>query len=182
MKPTSRFPLPSALRTLACAALLGAGIAAVAAPPGGAHPVSMAGGPMGGPGMDRAGGLPWLGHPAMLQRLLDEVDATPAQRRQIREIVGSAQDDLSRQRADARRLGEQFAELFVQPTVDPKAVEALRQKMLALHDQSSQRSTQAMLEVSRVLSVEQRQQIADTMKERREAMDNRRGRSDPPRR
>jgi Spy/CpxP family protein refolding chaperone len=56
--------------------------------------------------------------------------------------------------------------LLAQPTVDARAVEALRQKMLAQHDQASQRWTQALLEISRVLTPEQRQQAAERLRQR----------------
>lgn len=186
MKLTNRLPLRlSAFRLLAAATLVATGAAAVAAdqpapPPPPAHAMpGHPGMPMGGPGAGRPDAMPWMGHPFMLQRLLDDVDATKAQRKQIREIVGDAQDDLRDQRDEHRRLAEQMAELFAQPSVDAKAVEALRQKMLAEHDKSSRRMTQAMLDVSRVLTPEQRQKIAAEMKSRREAMDARRGPAGP---
>lgn len=187
MKLTNR---PLASRILAATALVAASAAAVAAaaadrpdgPPPPDRPMAAHGMPMRGSAMGGPDAMPWMGHPFMLQRLLDDVDATKAQRKQIREIVGSAQDDSREQRDERRRLAEQMVELFSQPSVDAKAVEALRQKMLAQHDKTSQRMTQAMLEVSRVLTAEQRQQIAETMKTRREAMDARRGPGERPRR
>ena len=53
--------------------------------------------------------------------------------------------------------------LLAQPTVDADAVEALRQKQLAMHDAAGKRMTTAMLEISRVLTPEQRKQIAEYM-------------------
>ncbi|MBK1712899.1 Spy/CpxP family protein refolding chaperone [Rubrivivax gelatinosus] len=173
------------------AAVFVAGAAAASAAPAGAPPAGPAcaagmpaGGPMGGPSMGPLGGMPLFGNPHMLQRLLDDVDATTAQRKQIREIVGSAFDDMGKQRADQRRLSEQMAELFAQPSVDAKAVEALRQQMLAQHDKASQRMTQAMLDASHVLNAEQRKEIAERLAERREALADRheRGPGDRPRR
>ena len=61
-------------------------------------------------------------------------------------------------------------ELFRQPTVDANAAEALRQQMLQQHDQASRRMLQAMLDVSRVLTPEQRAQLAQRMQQRREMM------------
>ena len=60
--------------------------------------------------------------------------------------------------------------LFAQPTVDAAAVEALRQQQLAMHDAASKRMTTAMLEISRVLTPEQRKQMADYMTQRSEMM------------
>ena len=99
-------------------------------------------------------------------RMLDSVDATDEQRAQIKQIAEAARADLRAQRAAGKTMREQARDLFAQPTVDADAAEALRQQMMAQADRSSQRTMQAMLEVSRVLTPEQRQQIAVHMKER----------------
>jgi Spy/CpxP family protein refolding chaperone len=61
--------------------------------------------------------------------------------------------------------------VFTAPTVDANAAEQLRQQMLAQHDQASKRMLQAMLDISRVLTPEQRQQLAQKMKQRHEMME-----------
>lgn len=115
--------------------------------------------------------VPWVGgSPRHVERLLDSVGATEAQRSQVRDIARAAAADLKERRAIGRSLREQQFELFAQPTVDANAVESLRQRMLAEQDQTSQRMTQALLEISRVLTPEQRGQLAEKMKERRELM------------
>ncbi|MEO7245895.1 MAG: periplasmic heavy metal sensor [Rubrivivax sp.] len=112
----------------------------------------------------------------MSERMLDAVEATPEQRTQIQQITQAARTDMQAQREASQGLREQLRSLFTQPTVDANAVEALRQQMLAQHDQASQRMTQVMLEVSRVLTPAQREKIAERMQqhsarwqERREA-------------
>jgi Spy/CpxP family protein refolding chaperone len=104
-------------------------------------------------------------------RALDRVNATPEQRAQIRQIMQSARTDLQAQKDAGRALREQARQLFTQPTVDARAAEALRQQMLAQHDQRSKRMMQAMIDASRVLSPEQRRQLADAMGKRREMME-----------
>lgn len=106
----------------------------------------------------------------MLDRMLGSVDATEAQRSQIREIARSAMNDLKGQREAARELRAKSMALFTQPTVDANAVEAARQAMLQHHDQVSRRMSQAMLEASRVLTPEQRAQLAERMNKRGEMM------------
>lgn len=118
----------------------------------------------GGPG----GGAPITGR--MLERMLDQVGATPEQRTQIRAIADAAAADLQAQRDAGRALREQLTQLFAQPTVDANAVEAQRQTMLQHRDQVSRRMTQAMLDVSRVLTPEQRAQWAERMGQRRQMM------------
>jgi protein CpxP len=117
------------------------------------------------------GGSPFMGR--MSDRMLDSVNATPEQRAQIRQITEAAMADLKAQRESGRGLRERSIELFKQPTVDANAAEALRKEMLAQHDASSKRMMQAMLDVSRVLTPEQRAQLADKMAQRREAMQRR---------
>jgi Spy/CpxP family protein refolding chaperone len=90
----------------------------------------------------------------------------------------SARTDLKAQREAGRALREQGQALFTQPTVDARAAEALRQQLLAQHDQASKRTLQALLDVSRVLTPEQRKAIADRLAERRAMMERRRAERD----
>lgn len=122
-----------------------------------------------GPGRHEAG-FAMGGSPRHLERLLDGVDATDAQRAQIRQIAEAARADLQAQREAGKALRERRMQLFTQPSVDANAVESLRQQMLAQHDQASRRITQAMLDASRVLTPEQRLKLAEKMKSRRDLM------------
>ncbi len=139
-------------------------LAAMAAPHGGPGHGMHGGGMMGSP--ERMG--------RMVDRMLDEVKASDAQRAQVKQIVQAAAADLKGQREAARELRQRAMQLFTQPTVDANAVEALRQQMLQQHDQASRRMTQAMLDVSRVLTPEQRTQLAERMKQRREMFERHR--------
>lgn len=117
-------------------------------------------------GHGRHGGADF-GVPMMHGRMLDSIDASAAQRAQIKQISEAAAADLKTQREARRALHEQGMKLFTQPVVDANAVEALRQQMLQQHDQVSRRRMQALLDVSRVLTPEQRQQLAQKMAERK---------------
>jgi protein CpxP len=146
-----------ALRRVVLVAIVGiaAGAAAFAQPH---HPHGD-----GGPGM-----MMWGRH---LDRALDAVGASDAQRAQIRQITDAAMADLKAQHQAARDLRQQMMQAFTQPTVDANAIEALRQQMLAQHDQASRRMMQAMLDVSRVLTPEQRAKLAERMQQRRAMME-----------
>jgi protein CpxP len=123
----------------------------------------------GGPGRHGdMGGGPFMGR--MSERMLDSVNATPEQRAQIKQITQAAAADLKAQRDSRRALHQSAMDLFKQPTVDANAAEALRQQMLQQHDQASRRMLQAMLDVSRVLTPEQRTQLTERMAQRREMM------------
>jgi Spy/CpxP family protein refolding chaperone len=154
---------PKALRLMfAALALAAAGTFALTAfaQPGGHHGPHEGGMFMGSPMLGRG-----------LDHMLDSVKATDAQRAQIKQIAQAAANDLKAQRDARKALREQAMNLFTQPTVDANAAEGLRQQMLAQHDQASRRMLQAMLDISRVLTPEQRQQLAQRMKQRHEMME-----------
>jgi Spy/CpxP family protein refolding chaperone len=121
------------------------------------------GGMMGGPGM-------FMGSPEHINRgvdhMLDRLNATDAQRTQIKAIVQQAAADLKAQHQAGRALHERAAQILTAPTIDANAAEAVRQQMMQQHDATSRRVLQAMLDVSRALTPEQRAKIAERMKER----------------
>lgn len=129
----------------------------------------------GRPGHDMKGesgmGLPFAG-PAF-DRLLDEVNATEAQRKQIREITDKARGDLRALHEKARDQHQSAMALWSAPKIDPAAAEKQRQQMLAEHDQFSKRMLQAMLDVGQVLTPEQRAKAAAAIKQRHERMQER---------
>jgi Spy/CpxP family protein refolding chaperone len=164
---------------LAAAALLV--LPAHAAPPGhgmmgqGMPGCDMQGGGRQGMGMGMKGQGPMtgMGGPG-IERMLDNVDATEAQRAEIAKIMEAARTELAGQRAAGQALHAQMMDLFTQPTVDAAAVEALRKQMQALREVGSQRMTQAMVQASQVLTPEQRQQMAERMTQRRAMMEQHR--------
>lgn len=131
-----------------------------------------------GPGRHGQGGMhamhagmmgPGMG-PGMGARALDAVGATDEQKAQIRQIMDGARNDLQGQREAGRALREQMRALLAAPTVDANAVEALRQQQQAHREQASRRMTQALVEVSRVLTPEQRQAMAEHSRQREQRM------------
>lgn len=123
----------------------------------------------GGPGM-HGGGAGMMFSGRGLDRMLDSVNASAEQRAQIKQIAERARADLKAQHEASRAGREQMMKLFTAPVVDANAVEAARQQNLQRHDQASRRMTQAMVEASRVLTPEQRQQLAERASKRRDMM------------
>ena len=119
-------------------------------------------------GMGMGMGIPMQGR--MLEGMLDRVNATAEQRAQIKQIAERTATDMKAQHDSSRGLREQAATLFAQPVVDANAAEALRLQMMQQHDQRSRRMMQAMLEVSRVLTPDQRKQLAERMARRGDMM------------
>jgi protein CpxP len=127
---------------------------------------------IGGPGMMMFGGSP-RHIDRMVDHMLDGLNATDAQRRQIKQIATAAAADLKAQREAGRGLRAQALQIYTAPTVDANAAEALRQQMLVQHDQASRRIQQAMLEVSQALTPEQRAKLGERMRQRMAAMQER---------
>ncbi len=160
--------LPHAVQAL-MATLLVAAAAGLALPAHAQPMAGMAGGPEGLHGGGMHGGGMGMGG-AHMGRVLDAVKATPEQRSQIKAIMDAARTDMKAQREAGRGLRQQMQAAFAQPTVDARAVETLRAQMLAQHDTASKRMTQAMLDVSKVLTPEQRKTMADLMAKRQAMM------------
>jgi len=143
---------------LAAAALIGV---VAQAQPGGMR--GMHGGPM------------WFGgspeHAARaIDHMLDGLNATEAQRTQVKQIAQGLATDMKPQREAGKALRDKATALLTAPNVDANAAEQLRQQMLTQHDQMSRRVMTAMLDVSRVLTPEQRAKVAERLKQREEKM------------
>lgn len=146
-----------ALKSLAIAATL---VLAAAAPPLLAQP-----GP-GGPGMHRGG-------PGMqLMQWLDDVDATEAQREQIRSIFKTAREEMRAQGHDGQSQ-QQMLKLWAQPNIDAAAMDALRKQQQAQHERVAARMQAAFIEAGRVLTPAQRAKIAEKAGQRAERMKQR---------
>ena len=114
----------------------------------------------------------------MLDHMLDGLNATDAQRSQIKQIAQAAATDMKAQHEAGRALREKGMQIFAAPNVDAAAAESVRQQMLAQHDQMSRRMLQAMLDASRVLTPEQRAKLGERMKQRGAQMQERMQRMD----
>jgi Spy/CpxP family protein refolding chaperone len=129
-----------------------------------------------GMGGDLAGGM-FRGSPEhvgrMVDHMLDGLDATDAQRSQIKQIATAAATDLKAQAEAGRALRQRAMQVFTAPNVDANAVEAVRQQMMQQHDQMSRRMSLAMVEVARVLTPEQRARIGERMRDRQAQMEDR---------
>ena len=141
---------------------------------------------------EMGGGMMFRGSPEhmgrMIDHLLDGLNASDAQRSQIKQIAASAAADTKASAESGRGLRQRAMQAFTAPTVDAAAVEQVRQQMLQQHDQMSRRMTQAMLDVARVLTPEQRARLGERMRDRQARMEDRMKRMEsmrqgmPPRR
>jgi Spy/CpxP family protein refolding chaperone len=140
------------------------------------HPMHPDHGAMPGEGYGGAGGAHGhgmgMGMGMGLTHLLARVQATPEQRAQIKTILQTARTELEATHGAGRSLHQQMMQALVQPTLDDKAVEALRQQIQANHEAASKRMTQALLDAARVLTPEQRKSLAERMARHQSMMDH----------
>ncbi|MEJ6000474.1 Spy/CpxP family protein refolding chaperone [Paucibacter soli] len=120
------------------------------------------------------GGMMMMGGPGMLgahaEHMLDAVDATDAQRAQIKQIMDAARADLKATHESARALHAQSLTLYAAANIDAVSIEALRQQQQALHETISKRMSQAFIDAARVLTPEQRAKLAERMKKQQARM------------
>ena len=112
----------------------------------------------------------------MIDRMLDGLNASDAQRAQIKQIAAIAAADLRTLMASGRTLRERGGQALVAPNVDAVAIEQVRQQMLQQHDQTSRRASQAMVDVARVLTPEQRAKVGERLRDMQSRFDERRKR------
>ena len=130
----------------------------------------------GGPGMMFGGSPERMGR--MIDHMLDGLNASDAQRSQIKQIAAQAAADMKAQRAAGFELRQRGLQIFTAPTIDARAAEQVRAQMLQQHDQTSRRAMQAMIDVANVLTPEQRAQIGKRMNDRMSRMQERMQRRD----
>ena len=106
----------------------------------------------------------------MLDRMLDGLNASDAQRAQIKQIMAQASADLKGQAQAARELRQRGMQVLTAPAVDANAAEQVRLQTMQLHDQMSRRTTQAMVAAASVLTPEQRAAIGQKLKDRQARM------------
>jgi len=128
-----------------------------------------------GPGMHEPGGMGLLPSGRQLERLLDGVKATEAQRAQIQQITAKARTDVHALHADGKGLRDKTLALWTAPKLDAAEAEKLRQQMLTHHDRVSQRMQQTLLDVGQVLTPEQRAKAGELIRAQRDRMRDRRG-------
>ena len=123
----------------------------------------------------RMGGWPGFGHHGGFSKteeqvreraadkaawLLGRIDASPEQETRINDIVGSLVGDLYPLRREHREYRRQLITELARPQVDRQALERIRANGLALASSASKTLMNAIVDVTEVLSVEQRQELA----------------------
>ena len=120
----------------------------------------------------------WGGHP--MSKAFEELKVTPAQREQIKQIEAKMMSDVRPIHQSHRELMHRAVQLLLSPTIDEAAIEKNRQEMLALHAKLSEHMTSTFVQMAKVLTPDQRVQLAAHMKDRIDRMGHHSGMGQPP--
>lgn len=102
------------------------------------------------------------------ERLLKRIKATDEQRQAIHQAMRTAREQQRPLMAEGRTLHQDAMALWAQPDITPEAVDQLRMRMNAHHQRMTEANSALFLAVARVLTPEQRVQIAKSFQERRD--------------
>lgn len=101
-----------------------------------------------------------------VDRVLYELDATPEQRQQVKEIIGTAVEEMGELRGARHEDRQAMIEILSQPTIDRSKLQALRAERLQQMEQLSERMTQAFADAAEVLTPEQRGKLGEVIGQR----------------
>lgn len=105
-----------------------------------------------------------------MQRMLDEVKASDAQKEKASAIVKASLEKGAPLAEKMRDNHVQMRKLMSAATLDKAAIEAMRVEQIKLADEVSKQMTSTMLAVAEVLTPEQRAQLAEKMEKRHAKM------------
>jgi periplasmic protein CpxP/Spy len=100
-----------------------------------------------------------------MEKMLDEVKATEAQRTAIKNIAARLQTEMEPIHKQHDSLHQQIVQAFAADKIDGVAIEKLRTQTTALVEQGSQILTRALVDAANVLSVDQRQTVIKHLQE-----------------
>ena len=103
-----------------------------------------------------------------MHKILDRIGATDAQKAQIKSIWEGLRPQLKTLHQQHAALRQQITQAMTAATIDPGAIEKLRQQSVSVMDKASSVMTQGFVETARVLTPEQRKQAAAEIEKARE--------------
>ena len=98
--------------------------------------------------------------------VLDEVDATPEQKAQVKDIVAAATKDLEALHQQNGGIHKELHEIFTAPTIDRAKLETVRAEHMQALDAASKRCAAALADAAEVLTPEQRKTLGEKMAKR----------------
>ena len=110
-----------------------------------------------------------------MERMLSKAGVSPEQREKMRALQKQSWEKARPEMMQMRELMQQRMKLLAAPQIDRGALEALRDKQMALANQLSRDRTQTQYEMAQILTPEQRAKIYAMMEHRMERMKHHHG-------
>jgi len=104
----------------------------------------------------------------MVRHVSIEIDGTPAQEQEIIAVVTAAAKELRPLKERMQATGLELQHLLTAETVDRTALEALRASRIAEADRISKTLVGAVADIAEALTPEQREELQELIRERRE--------------
>lgn len=120
----------------------------------------------GGGGWRHGGGGPGAFMERRVQRVLEKVGATDAQKAQIKATWDGLRPEMKALHEQQAELRKQIAQAAGAPTIDTARVEQLRQQSVQLVDKTSIVLTRGLLATAQALTPEQRKQVLAEIEKR----------------
>jgi protein CpxP len=102
-----------------------------------------------------------------VQRMLDAIGATDAQKAQIKAAFEAQRPQQKALREERQKLRQQMEQALTAPTIDKAAIEQLRRQSVQLMDKGSTLFTQGVVSAAQVLTVAQRKELVEQMHQHR---------------
>ena len=115
-----------------------------------------------------------------MQRMLAKAGVSPEQREKMRALQKQSWEKARPEMEQMRGLMQQRMKLLAAPEIDRGALEALRDKQMALANQLSRDRTQTQYEMAQILTPEQRAKLYAMMEQHMERMKHHHGRGMGP--
>ncbi|MDE1978246.1 MAG: Spy/CpxP family protein refolding chaperone [Thiomonas sp.] len=110
-----------------------------------------------------------------MERMLSKAGVSPEQREKMRALQKQSWEKARPEMEQMRGLMQQRMKLLAAPQIDRGALEALRDKQMALANQLSRNRTQTQYEMAQILTPEQRAKFYAMMEHRMDRMEHRHG-------
>lgn len=101
-----------------------------------------------------------------MEHMMEDIDATPEQSKKLKELFGSARDEIAPMLDDFRDTRNAAADILGAPTIDRSAIEKLRSERVAAIDAASRKMTATLVDAAEILTPEQRAKILERFKAR----------------
>ncbi|WP_439500773.1 Spy/CpxP family protein refolding chaperone [Aminobacter ciceronei] len=96
-----------------------------------------------------------------MEHMMEDIDATPEQSKKLKELFGSARDEIAPMLDDFRDTRNAAADILGAPTIDRSAIEKLRSERVAAIDAASRKMTATLVDAAEILTPEQRAKILE---------------------